>query len=150
LVGLVLRRLRPILRSGGSGDDLVHATAILTEIVVHEPSPVDLQLLFELRVALMQERPLPLAMLRVMRERGWVVLPASDTWVHVRAVLEDATEDTVDAYSYDLGAILVTRAGARELILHLHRFSDADIRACLADEMDEEEVDEAEDEDDLL
>jgi len=115
---------------------------------VNDPgySLVDFQLLFELRVALIQGKPLPLPMLRVMRERGWVFIPPPETWVHVRAALEEASQETIEAFSYDLAIPKLTWAGREELALHTRTYEDVDIVGLLEEEMDGEEVDEPDDE----
>jgi hypothetical protein len=107
---------------------------------------VDFQLLFELRVSLIQGKPLPLPLLRVMRERGWVALPPPEEWVHVRAAHEGATQKTIEAFSYDLAVPRITLLGEREIALHARAFDDADIEALLVEEMEVDEQD-CEDED---
>ena len=114
-----------------------------------EYNPVDFQLLFELRVALIQGKPLPLPLLRVMRERGWVSIPPPEKWIHVRAALEGASQETIEAYSYDLAVPIVLPVGRRELALHIRTYDDPIVEELFAEEMDGAEVDEddAEDED---
>lgn len=112
-----------------------------------EYTSVDFQLLFELRAAQIQGKPLSLPLLRIFRARGWVTVPPREEWIHVRAAPEGASQKTIEAYSYDLATPKLTPLGKRELALHVLMFEDGDVEGLLEDEMDGEEVDEADSED---
>lgn len=105
---------------------------------------VDWQLLFELSVALLHKKPLPLTTLRIMRERGWIELPPKEQWIPVRAaLLDDVTQETIEAYSYTLATPIVLPVGLREVQLFNRLYPDETVN-----EIYEEEMDDAECEDD--
>jgi len=110
---------------------------------------LDWQLLFELKAALLQGRPLPLTTLRIMRERGWIALPPYEQWVPVRAVLSgDASQETIERYSYVLATPVLLPVGQRELALFSRVYDDDAINDLYAEELLGEEVDEPDGEDD--
>lgn len=108
-------------------------------------SAVDWQLLFELRLALLHGKPLPLTTLRLMRARGWVDLPPKDEWVPVRAVMTgDVSQETIEAYSYTLAKPIVLPVGRREIALFTKLHPDDDIEVFYAEEMDDAEAEDDE------
>lgn len=110
-------------------------------------SAVDWQLLFELRVALLQKRPLPMTTLRIMRERGWIAIPLPEQWIPVRAALaDDVSQETIEAYSYVLATPILLEVGRREMNLFSRVYDDADLEGLYAEEL-EGEVDDADLED---
>lgn len=112
-----------------------------------EYSPVDWQLLFELRISILHGKPLPLTTLRIMRERGWIVLPPHEQWVPVRAaLLDDVSQETIEAYSYVLAVPVLLPVGRRELALFTRAYDEDDIKELYAEEL-EGEVDDADLED---
>jgi hypothetical protein len=108
---------------------------------------MDWQLLFELRVSILLNKPLPLPVLRIMRARGWVSLPPPEEWVYVRAVLEDAPEQTIERYSHHVAIPRLLHVGQEELALFQRRYRDEAVEDMLAHEMDGSPVDEEDDED---
>lgn len=101
---------------------------------------IDFQLLFELRLALEERRPLPVPLLRVLEARGWVSLPVVDARFSVEAFVNGQPFPTA---SYELGAIDLTPLGVRELSLFRKQIDYEEMLALLAE--DEETLDESDD-----
>ena len=103
---------------------------------------VDWQLLFELQIALLHRKPLPLTTLRPMRERGWIALPPKAQWIVVRAVmLGGVTPKRAEAYSYTLATPVILPGGARELQLFSRTYPDDVLNDMYESEMDDAEHD---------
>ena len=108
-------------------------------------SAVDWQLLFELRVSILHEKPLPMAMLRTMRARGWIDLPPRSQWISVRATsVDDPAQETLEEYSYTLAHPTILPVGQRELELFSKLHPDEDVEMFYEEEMDD--VDQEDDE----
>lgn len=115
-------------------------------VVTVEYTPIDFQLLFELRLAIEEERALPLPMLRVLDARGWLVRPISDECVEVQTIsAEDGTP--YPRASYVVGEIELTPLGERELALFKKQLDYGEMLAILAEDEEGVDADDPDDED---
>jgi len=115
-------------------------------VVPQDYSNVDAQLLLELRMSIMQFRPLPISLIYILEARGWVCRPQPFEIIWVRAALEDSPETTIESLSQELAVPRLTPCGCRELSLHARRYPDRFIVDSLdalggVDEWDEEDDD---------
>lgn len=111
-----------------------------------EYTPSDFQLLFELRLALEEDRALPLPILRVLDARGWVIAPTGAARIQVETV-STCDGKPYPRASYAVGEIELTPLGKREMRLFKRQIDYGEMLATLAEDEDDEGVD-ADDPDD--
>lgn len=102
----------------------------------HPYSKLDFQLLFELRLGVIEGEALPVSTLRILRTRGWVELPSADEWLFIEADEEEDEDgiDTLSSVNFALTQIRLTPLGAREVALFAQRVSDTEMYGILVDE----------------
>lgn len=93
--------------------------------------PTDFALLFELRLALEEEKLVPMPLLRVLQSRGWVQLPARSERLEIDA---EADDELFPIASYTVGQIHLTRAGEREVALFAQGMCYEEMRESLTEE----------------